>query len=67
MNRFSTDIARGDVRHGAEPWGRDGGHEKIPKVSSLCRSGGGEAPKNVMKTDDFYRAKNQKQDLIPLF
>ena len=22
-----------------------------------CRSGGGEAPKNVMKNDDFYRAK----------
>ena len=21
-----------------------------------CRSGGGEAPKNVMKNDDFYRA-----------
>ncbi len=56
--------------------GRDGGHEKIPKVSSLCRSGGyqledilmdifsslpfpagtANAPKNVMKNDDFYRA-----------
>ena len=22
-----------------------------------CRSGGGEAPKNVMKNDDFYRAE----------
>jgi hypothetical protein len=22
-----------------------------------CRSGGGEAPKNVMKNDDFYRTK----------
>ena len=23
-----------------------------------CRSGGGEAPKNVVKNDDFYRTKN---------
>jgi len=41
---------------GFSPLVRDGGHEKIPMVSSLCRSGGGEAPKNVMKNDDFYRA-----------
>jgi hypothetical protein len=28
-----------------------------------CRSGGGEAPKNVMKNDDFYRAGSSK-DLL---
>jgi hypothetical protein len=27
---------------GFSPLVRDGGHEKIPMVSSLCRSGGGE-------------------------
>ena len=42
---------------GFSPLVRDSEHEKIPKGSSLCRSGGGEAPKNVVKTDDFYRAK----------
>jgi hypothetical protein len=61
---------------GFSPLVRDGEHEKIPKVSSLCRSGGDQledvhldiffslpfpartanAPKNVVKNDDFYRA-----------
>ena len=50
MTWFSMDIARGMFAIG-----ESGGHEKIPKVSSLCRSGGGEALKNVMKNDDFYR------------
>jgi hypothetical protein len=52
MTWFSMDIARGMFAIG-----ESGGHEKIPKVSSLCRSGGGEALKNVMKNDDFYRPK----------
>jgi hypothetical protein len=49
MTRFSTDIARGDVRHWkemADPRSYQSifavlQHEKIPKVSALCRSGGG--------------------------
>ena len=28
-----------------------------------CRSGGGEAPKNVVKNDDFYRAENKKKQV----
>jgi len=27
-----------------------------------CRSGGGEAPKNVMKNDDFYRAEKKSRE-----
>jgi len=30
-----------------------------------CRSGGGEAPKNVMKNDDFYRAIFLVSDIDP--
>jgi hypothetical protein len=37
MNRFSMDITRGVL-----VIERDDEHEKIPKVSSLCGSGGGE-------------------------
>jgi len=40
---------------GCSPLVRDDGHEKILKVSSLCHSGGGEAPENVSKKDFFYR------------
>ena len=29
----------------------------IIRLFYKCRSGGGEAPKNVMKNDDFYRAQ----------
>jgi hypothetical protein len=39
------------------PFGRDGRHENIPKVSSLCRSGGGEAPENVMRNNNFFRTQ----------
>jgi len=31
-----------------------------------CRSGGGEAPENVMKNNDFYRAQKEKQGTLPV-
>jgi len=46
--------------------GRDGGHEKIPKVSSLCHSGGGEAPKNVIKKRMFSTEPNNLTIRTPL-
>jgi len=59
INHFSIDITRGDVCYPP----KEGRLVKmVVRPFFKCRSGGGEAPKKVMKNDDFYRAEKKSRE-----